>query len=132
MTDPTAEAAPPPGDRVAELERRLLDMEAAHRVALLTAGLRAEAVRAGMVDLGGLKLIDTAGVTLDSSGEVAGGAALMANLRRAKPWLFGLPHGGSSTSIATAPPAQAPQRRNATDMTHDEWQAARAELLRRT
>ncbi len=119
------------GDRVAALERRLVEMEEAHRGALLRAGLRAEAVRAGMVDLDGLKLVDAASVSLDGAGEVVGASALMANLRRAKPWLFGLHGGATSTSTATAPPAQAPQPRRATDMTHDEWQAARAELLRR-
>jgi hypothetical protein len=121
----------PEADRVEALERRLLEMEESHRGALLRAGLRAEATRAGMVDLDGLKLVDTAHVTLDAAGDVVGASALMSGLRRTKPWLFGLPHGGSSTSVATAPPAQAPQPRRATEMTHDEWRAARAELLRR-
>lgn len=121
----------PEGERVTALERRLVEMEEAHRGALLRAGLRAEATRAGMVDLDGLKLIDAGSVTLDAAGEVVGASALMTTLRRTKPWLFGLPHGATSTSTATVPPAQAPQPRRATDLTHEEWQAARAELLRR-
>lgn len=131
MTAETTGEEFPDAERVAALERRLQEMEESHRGALLRAGLRAEAQRAGMVDLDGLKLIDTSQVSLDPTGDVVGGAALMANLRRAKPWLFGLSPGGSSTSSAAAPPAQAPQPRRATDMTHDEWQAARTELLRR-
>lgn len=121
-----------PDDRVAALERQLAEMQASHRAALLRAGLRAEATRAGMVDLDGLKLVEAGELSLDDSGEVVGGPALMTSLKRAKPWLFGLPGAAaSSSSAATAPPAQPPRQRRAPDMTHDEWQAARAELLRR-
>ena len=119
-------------ERVAALERRLVEIEQAHRATLLRAGLRAEATRAGMIDMDGLKLVDSSEVTLDDNGELVGATTLMASLRRSKPWLFGLAGPSHSTSsAAVAPPAQAPRPRRATDMTHDEWQAARAELLRR-
>ncbi len=121
-----------PDERVAALERQLAEVQTAHRTALLRAGLRAEATRAGMVDLDGLKLVDAGDLAIDDNGEVVGGAALMAALKRAKPWLFGLSGGSaSSSSVASAPPATPPRQRRAPDMTHDEWQAARAELLRR-
>ncbi len=120
-------------ERVAALERQLADVQETHRAALLRAGLRAEAMRAGMVDLDGLKLVDTSDVAVDEHGEVTGAATLMASVKRAKPWLFGLSGGaaGSSSSAASAPPAQPPKPRRAPDMTYDEWQTARAELLRR-
>lgn len=124
MTDETPET-----DRVAGLERELADLRQAHREALLRTGLRAEAQRAGMVDLDGLKLVDSTTLAVDEHGEVAGAAALMASLKRAKPWLFGA--AGSSSSTAAVPPAQPPKSRRAADMTYEEWQAARAELLRR-
>jgi hypothetical protein len=121
-----------PEDRVAALERQLAEVQESHRAALLRASLRAEATRAGMIDLDGLKLLDASELTLDDNGEVVGGVTLMTSLKRAKPWLFGMPaSSASSSSAATAPPAQAPKPRRAPDMTHDEWQAARAELLRR-
>jgi hypothetical protein len=118
---------PPPEDtfaRIAELEREL----ASARERIVRAELKAEATRAGMVDLDGLKLIDTAKLTLGENGEVEGAGAVMRELRRAKPWLFG---GASSSSTASAPPARAPQARPATEMSFDEWQKARAELLKR-
>ncbi len=121
-----------PEDRVTALEQQLAEVRVSHRAALLRAGLRAEATRAGMVDLDGLKLLDAGELVLDDNGDVVGGGALMASLKRAKPWLFGLSGAAaSSSSAATAPPAQPPKQRRASDMTHDEWQAARAELLRR-
>jgi len=64
MTD---EAIPDP--RVAALEQRLAEMQEAHRTALLGVALRTEALRAGMIDLDGLKLVDSSGLTLDDNGE---------------------------------------------------------------
>ena len=123
---------PSPDSRVAALEQQLSQMLDTHRAALVQAGLRAEAARAGMVDLDGLKLLDARDVTLDALGEVVGGVGLMATMKRAKPWLFGMAGPAASSSHgASAPPAQTPGTRRATDMTHEEWRAARAELLRR-
>ena len=95
---------------------------------LVRAELKAEAVRAGMVDLDGLKLIDPAEVKLSDSGEVEGAPQLMQRLKRTKPWLFG--H-GSTSSAATPPPAHPPRAKLATEMSTEEWRAARTEMLRR-
>ena len=67
---------------------------------LVVANLRTEAVRAGMVDLDGLKLIDLSAVRLGNDDKVIGGRKLMDDLRRNKPWLFGVT---SSSSAAVAP-----------------------------
>jgi hypothetical protein len=125
MTDATTEDA---AERAAALERRLAEVEAQNQTRLIRAELKAEAVRAGMVDLDGLKLIDAGTVKLNEAGEVEGGAALMMQLRRSKPWLFG---GASSSSSATPPPSRPPSAKLATQMSYEEWRAARAELLKR-
>ena len=100
------------------------------RARLVQAELRTEALRAGMVDLDGVRLIDPALVKLTEGGALEGGAALMARLRQDKPWLFGRA-GGSSSSGASAPAAAPAAPRSAMDMGVEEWRAARAELLRR-
>ena len=97
------------------------------RARLLQADLRTEAARAGMVDLDGVKLIDLGGVKVDESGGVVDGAGVMGALRAAKPWLFGR----SSSSSAAAPRAEPPRVKKATEMSLEEWRAARAELLKR-
>ncbi len=102
---------------------------AALRAQLLRAELRTEAVRAGMVDLDGVKLVDMSGLALNAAGELEGGAALMAALRVSKPWLFGR---GSSSSGAVPPRAVPVVPKTAMQMTVEEWRAARAELLRRS
>ncbi len=113
--------------RAAELQRQLDALQASTTQRLIRAELKAHAVRAGMVDLDGLKLIDTATVTLDEDGELAGGAALMEAFRHAKPWLFAA---ANSSTPASPPPSQPPKAKKATEMTVAEWKAARAELLR--
>jgi hypothetical protein len=113
--------------RLAALEQRLGEVEATAQARVIRAELKAEAVRAGMIDLDGLKLIDTAAVKLSTTGEIEGGATLMRELKRAKPWLFGA---ASSSSIAAAPPARPLEPKLATMMTETEWRAARAELLK--
>jgi hypothetical protein len=102
---------------------------AALRARVVQAELRTEAVRAGMVDLDGVRLIDASGLVLGPDG-VEGAADLVARMREAKPWLFGR-GGGSSSSAGRAPVAAAPKAKTAMEMSEDEWRAARAELLRR-
>jgi hypothetical protein len=134
MTEPSPpEVAPALGEaaadaRVETLERRIAELEATHRDRLIRADLKAEAVRAGMIDLDGLKLVDPAGIELGEDGQVKGGDALMRNLKRLKPWLFGL---ASTSSTAAAPPSQPPEPKTAKTMTEAEWRAARAVLVRR-
>ena len=102
---------------------------AALRARLLQAELRTEAVRAGMVDLDGVKLLDVAGLAVDEAGALVDGPGVMAALRVAKPWLFGR---GSSSSGAVAPRVVVPVApRSAMTMSVEEWRAARAALLRR-
>ena len=114
--------------RAADLERRIADIEATSRARLVRAELKAEAIRAGMVDLDGLKLLDSAAVTFDEAGEVTNANEVMREMKRAKPYLFG---SASSSSTSAPPPAQPPKQRQAKEMTHAEWQAARADLVKR-
>jgi len=130
MSDDVSDVVPPEdfSARAEAAERKLAEMEATMHARLVRAELKAEAVRAGMVDLDGLKLLDVAGIKVAKDGEVEGAQAIMRDLKKAKPWLFG---GGSSSSTAAAPPALPPKTRLATEMDHAEWQKARAELLKR-
>jgi hypothetical protein len=109
------------------LEHRLAEVEQQGKSRLIRAELKVEAVRAGMVDLDGLKLLNWNDVQINSDGEIENAAYLMAQLRRAKPWLFG---GTSSSSPGNAPPAQPPRQKLATEMSDEEYGAARAAFLR--
>ena len=114
--------------RAAELEQQVRSLSEQAHTNLVLSELKAEAVRAGMIDLDGLKLLDTSTVTIGNHGDVNGAATVMERFRRAKPWLFG---GASSTTTAVPPPSQPPRAKRATDMTPEEYRAARAALVRR-
>lgn len=114
--------------RAAALEQQVQSLAQQARDTQLMAELKAEALRAGMVDLDGLKLLDTTGLTVTDQGEVHGATTLMERFRRDKPWLFAAP---SSAAAAAPPPAQPPQTKRATEMTAEEYRAARAAITRR-
>ena len=115
--------------RAQSAEAALSRVQAEAEARLIRAELKAEALRAGMVDLDGLKLLDAADLRLTDTGEVADAPAVLARLKRAKPWLFGLAM--SSSAAANPPRPEAPRTRHANDLSHEEWVAARAALLRR-
>ncbi|KWR79068.1 hypothetical protein RN01_22630 [Cupriavidus sp. SHE] len=94
---------------------------------IIRAELKAAALKAGMVDLDGLKLADLSGVKLNEAGEVEGAEALMEALKKSKPYLFGAP---SSSTPGTPPSPKTPEAKKATEMTDEEYQQAKAALLR--
>lgn len=113
--------------RAALLEQKLNDLQCTSDARLIHAEMKVEAVRAGMVDLDGLRLLDLTGMRINSEGEVEEAAEAISRLKKAKPWLFG---SLSSSSPLTAPPAQPSRQKHATEMTNAEYAAARAALLR--
>jgi hypothetical protein len=116
-------------DRAETAEASLAALEREMRVRLLRADLRVEAVRAGMIDLDGLQLIDPSVVGPDPKPGSTDPAAIIDELKRHKPWLFAQ---HSSSSTASVPRPDPPRQKNARDMNVDEWRAARTALLRRS
>lgn len=100
---------------------KIAEASAAAERRIVTAELRAEAIKAGMVDLDGLKLLDIekAGVKLNAAGDVEGAAEALAKMKEAKPYLFGQQRTGNTDR----PPPGNPTPKKATEMTDDEWRA---------
>jgi len=115
--------------RAESAEAALSQMQAEMAARVVRAELKAEAVRAGMIDLDGLKLIDAASVRLNQNGEIEDAASLLARMKREKPWLFGA--GASSSAAANPPRPEPPRTRHASELSHEEWLSARAALIRR-
>ncbi len=121
--DPTADTDHEANPGEAEVARLRDELQAR----VTAASLRTEAVRAGMIDLDGLKLIDLTKVCLDENDMITDGRKIMADLRKAKPWLFGNP----STSSGAIPPVSQPIRaRSAMEMTDEEYSAARTAVTK--
>lgn len=116
--------------RTEALERKLAEVKQAAQTRLIQSELKAEALRAGIADPDGLKLIDLSAVQLNDDGEVENAATVISGLKQAKPWLFPLQTRSSSTAVPVPPP-QVPKSKLATEMSEDEWRSARATLLKR-
>lgn len=109
------------------LEQRLSDFQQQSDIRLVHSEMKAEAIRAGIIDLDGLKLLDLSAVKLNEKCEVDDAAGLMLRFKKAKPWLFATP---SSSNFLNAPQVQPPRQKHATEMTNTEYAVARAALLR--
>ena len=87
---------------------------------VIRAELKAAAIKAGMVDLDGLKLADLSKVKLNDQGEVEGAEELMTALKKAKPYLFGEP---STSSMHRAPNPGENRPKKVSEMTDAERKA---------
>ncbi len=91
---------------------------------LIRSELKAVALKAGIVDLDGLKLVDMKDVKLNPDGEVEGADAAIEALRKAKPYLF-----TKTTSSTQKPPeGKPPTTKKATEMTPEEYKAEKRRL----
>jgi len=93
---------------------------------VIRAELKAEAIKAGMVDLDGLKLADLSTVKLDEKGEVVGAEDMLKALKEAKPYLF--KEASSTSSTQTPPTKEKPKPFDAKTATPAELQAKAREL----
>lgn len=115
------------GENISHGADEIVKLKADYRGRLVTAALRTEAVRAGMVDLDGLRLLDTASIALNEDDTVVNGSQIMQTLRKNKPWLF---RAASSSSASVAPGSRPIRQKSAMEMTDEEYAAARSALLR--
>ncbi|MDB5966474.1 MAG: hypothetical protein JWQ72_2974, partial [Polaromonas sp.] len=83
----------------ADAEGKITAAQQAANDRIIRAELKTSALKAGMVDLDGLKLADLTKVKLNAAGEVEGADELMVELKKAKPYLLT----GASTSSTQEP-----------------------------
>jgi hypothetical protein len=124
---PTPEQGDDPDQKTSVESEEIAKLRGEFQSRLVVANLRTEAVRAGMIDLDGLRMIDLSGVRLGNDDKVIGGRKLMDDLRRTKPWLFGV---ASSSSAAIAPASQPVRQKTALEMTDAEYAAARTAVTK--
>ena len=132
MTDTSAAPATTPEfddlrKENAELHRSLDEVKRQMTSRIVMAELKAEAVRAGMIDLDILRLVNLETIKLDPEQNVQGAVETVAKLKEQKPYLF---QGKSSSLAQPAPPAQPLVQKRAIDMSDQEYQIARTALLR--
>ncbi len=114
--------------QVEQLQLELVRTEQLAKERVKHAELKTEAVRAGIVDLDGLKLLDATQAEFTPEGQLVNAGRLIAQLKHDKPWLFGMT---SSSSAVSLPPAQLPmERKLVIDMTEQEYKEARAKIIK--
>lgn len=115
----------------AEAAQRIAEATDSANRRIVMAELKAEALRAGIVDLDGLRLADLSSVKLSDTGDLEGGAELIASLKEAKPYLF-LPQTGAQTGTtsqtAKPPAARDAKPKDARDMSVEEYAAFKRQL----
>lgn len=109
-----------------DAEGKIKEAHTAAEQRVIRAELKAEALKAGMVDLDGLKLADLSKIKINDVGEVEGATELMEELKKAKPYLFGTTQ--NSSTPGTPPNPKPPTAKKATDMTAEEYAAARKQF----
>jgi hypothetical protein len=120
------------GEKLTAADKRAADAEVRVSETLKASALRIAAKDAGIVDLDGLKLLDTSKVTVGADGTVAIPAKFFDEAKAAKPYLFavtGAKTGNTSNTGRTPPPAT--DGANVLTMTDAEYAVARAAVTAR-
>lgn len=125
ISDPQADSL---NERLDQLERESQELRQRSDERVIQAEMKVEAMRAGMVDLDGLKFLELNQLRLDDKGNVSGGQELIAQLRRAKPWLFAAPTSSSTARVPASKPARV---KLVSEMTDEEYRVARTNVIRR-
>lgn len=102
-----------------EADERISKATEASNERIKRAELKAIAIKAGIVDLDGLKLADLSKVKLNDAGEVEGADALIDDLKKSKPYLFGT----TTTSSTQEKPKPDTKPKRVSEMTDAEREA---------
>jgi len=89
--------------------------------AAIRSEMKVHALKAGMVDLDGLKLLDLSKIQLNEAGELENADAVLKQAKDSKPWLFNITTSTSST--ASPPKASEVKTKSALEMSADELAA---------
>lgn len=130
----TAEQAKADAEKAAAERIKQIETEAGEKLtkaqqSAVRANLRVAAKEAGAADPNDmLALIPADKLKVNDEGEIENAAELMAELKKAKPYLFGA---ASTSSTAKPPNNDPPKPKSALEMTDAEYRAKRAELTKR-
>ena len=118
---------------VAERDAVVTTLQAESNERLIRSELQLRAVQHGILDLDGLRLLDTRAITIGQDGSVLGAEEALTTFRASKPYLFN--QGGAvarpltTTARENAPPRAEPEPVDARQLSREQWQVERARLL---
>ena len=109
-----------------DADARVKEAASAADQRIIRAELKAEALKAGMIDLDGLKLADLSKVKLNDKGEVEGAEQMMQALKESKPYLFR--EATNTSSSQKKPDPKDDKVKTAKEMTDAEWKEQKKKL----
>jgi hypothetical protein len=118
-------------------EAKIADADKALKENRLSSSLQVAAIAAGIVDKDALKLLDVAALELDADGTPKDATGAIEKFKAEKPWAFGAsgipPAPPRTTTANPKTPPKAPDQtpKHASEMTADEYKAARALIDKR-
>lgn len=121
-----AEAEAKVANAAKESDEKVSAAQKAANDRIIRAELKAAAVKAGMVDLDGLKLADLSKVKLNDAGEIEGADALMEEMKKTKSYLFSSTTSTSNTDPKPKPSDNKPKK--VSEMTEAERKAEEKRL----
>jgi hypothetical protein len=114
-----------------ESETKIAEFSNSANQRIIRAELKAQAVKAGMIDLDGLKLLDTSTITIDKNGDIVIPDGFFEDAKKAKSYLFATTGADTGTTTQTKlAPKPATGTKSVVEMTDEEYAIARAELTR--
>ena len=113
---------------VGQLESELSELRTRARERISQEQLKVAGLRAGMIDLDGIRLIDLPQSAIDSDGNVQDPDRIIGELKLKKPWLFSA---SSSSPMLSVPTAQMIVQKLATEMSDEEYRSAKASILKK-
>ena len=120
---------------VAERDAVVTTLQAESNERLIRSELQLRALQHGILDLDGLRLLDTRAITIGSDGAVVGAEEALTVFRASKPYLFNqgntVARPMTTTARENSPPRAQPEPVDARHLSREQWQIERARLLSR-
>jgi hypothetical protein len=105
------------------LNSKLAEVSSTYKKEIILSKLQTEALKAGIVDVDGIKLADLSSLSIDENNVLQGASEVISSLKESKPYLF--KKGESSTTYHKQPPKPSSDRTpvDATQLSGDEYRS---------
>ncbi len=111
-------------------DKKISEVGEIYKKEIMVAKLEAHAIKAGIVDVDGIKLADLSKISVDENNKLIGGEELIEELKKTKPYLF-LKVGASSTYAKETPKPSDAKPFNAMSATPEEYKKHRELMMRK-
>ena len=114
-----------------EYETRFNDIKVKSEQRIVMAELKAEAIKAGIINHNDLKILDLNSIKLDEKGDVIIPKDFFDSAKKERPYLFKISGAESgNTTITTPSPSPTNIKKKLSEMTKDEYEASKNNIIK--